>query len=90
MKLYKSTYMKLKISKPSDAKEGYLLKGDRDSKQDNGGYVIMLYFLIWLLITWVNSVMKTNLSVQLFLYLSECKYNYIKYCTYHALIETLL
>ena len=46
MKLYKSTYMKLKISKPSDAKEGYLLRGDRDSKQDNGGYVIMLYFLI--------------------------------------------
>ena len=46
MKLYKSTYMKLKISKPRDAKEGYLLRGDRDSKQDNGGYVIMLYFLI--------------------------------------------
>lgn len=38
--------MKLKSSKPSDAKEGCLLGGDRDSKQDDGGYVTMFYFLI--------------------------------------------
>lgn len=67
------------------------LRGDSDSKQDNGGYLIMFYFSIWLLITWIYSVTKTNWSVQLlFLYLSVCKYNYyIEYYTYYALIETL-